>query len=90
MIRLGKTYGNLMIDVRPTNAKLRQRAARIVAAVAEIPAEEARLLLEAAGYETKTAIVMALARLDADAARRRLAASAGQVRRALDRDEMRD
>jgi N-acetylmuramic acid 6-phosphate etherase len=85
MIRLGKTYGNLMIDVRPTNAKLRQRAARIVAAVADIPLVRAQQLLEITGYEPKTAIVMALADLDADTARVRLADSNGLVRRAIKR-----
>jgi N-acetylmuramic acid 6-phosphate etherase len=84
MIRMGKTYGNLMVDLRPTNAKLRQRAARIVSIVAGVSAEEAQRLLEAAGYEPKTAIVMALAGVDAGTARLRLAASAGQVRGALE------
>jgi N-acetylmuramic acid 6-phosphate etherase len=84
MIKLGKTYGNLMIDVRPTNAKLRQRAARIVAAVADISLEQAQRLLETAGYEPKTAIVMALAKVDADTARARLAENDGQVRRAVE------
>ena len=83
MIRLGKTFGNLMVDLQPSNAKLRRRAVHIVAAATGLGAEEARQLLAAAGYETKTAIVMALAQVDASAARQRLAAGAGYVRRAL-------
>jgi N-acetylmuramic acid 6-phosphate etherase len=83
MIRLGKTFGNLMVDLRPTNAKLRRRAARIVAATTGLELDEAQRLLEAAGGEVKTAIVAALAGVDADEARRRLKASAGHVRRAL-------
>jgi N-acetylmuramic acid 6-phosphate etherase len=51
MIQLGKTYGNLMVDVQPTNEKLRHRAVTIVARVTGLATDEARRLLEAAGYE---------------------------------------
>jgi N-acetylmuramic acid 6-phosphate etherase len=84
MIRLGKTFGNLMVDLRPTNAKLRRRAARIVAAATGLELDAAQRLLDAAGGEVKTAIVMVLAGVDADEARRRLLAGEGFVRRALD------
>src|SRR5262245_48828998 len=83
MIRLGKTFGNLMVDLRPTNAKLRRRAARIVATATGLELEAAQRLLDAADGEVKTAIVIELADVDADEARRRLNASAGHVRRAL-------
>ena len=83
MIRLGKTYGNLMVDLQPHNQKLRRRAVAIVCAATGVGPEEARRLLEAAAYHPKTAIVMALAQVDADEARRRLDASEGHVRRAL-------
>ncbi len=83
MIRLGKTFGNLMVDVQPTNEKLRRRAAGIVATATGVHTDEAQRLLLAANYEAKTAVVMALAGVDAPEARRRLAASAGHVRRAL-------
>ncbi len=83
MIRLGKTFGNLMVDVQPTNEKLRFRAANIVAAATGVPTDEARRLLAAADYEAKTAILMALAGVDADKARGRLAAADGHIRRAL-------
>lgn len=83
MIRLGKTFGNLMVDVQPTNEKLRHRAARIVVEVTGVTPDEARGLLEAAGYEVKTALLMALADVTAEEARKRLAASGGHIRRAL-------
>ncbi len=83
MIRLGKTFGNLMVDLQPMNEKLRQRAIAIVAAATGLAPDEAQRLLQAADGEPKTAIVMALAHVDADEARQRLATSAGHVRRAL-------
>jgi N-acetylmuramic acid 6-phosphate etherase len=82
MIRLGKTFGNLMVDVQPTNDKLRRRAAGIVATATGVELDEATRLLQAANYEAKTAIVMALANVDADEARSRLARSGGHVREA--------
>lgn len=83
MIRLGKTFGNLMVDVRPSNQKLWQRAIRIVMQATGLDAAEARRLLEAAGGEPKTAIVMALAGVDAEEARRRLAAAQERARDAI-------
>jgi N-acetylmuramic acid 6-phosphate etherase len=83
MVRLGKTYGNLMVDVQPTNAKLRRRAARIVELATGLDAPEAARLLAACDGETKTAIVAALAGLPPAEARARLAAAGGVVRRAL-------
>jgi N-acetylmuramic acid 6-phosphate etherase len=76
MIRLGKTFGNLMVDVRPLNSKLRRRAIGIVAAATGLPHDQARAALEAAGGEPKTAIVMILAGVDAGEARRRRASAA--------------
>jgi N-acetylmuramic acid 6-phosphate etherase len=58
MIRLGKAYGNLMVDLRATNAKLTDRSERIVAEVCGIARPESRRLLDAAGGRVKTAIVM--------------------------------
>lgn len=83
MIQLGKTYGNLMVDLRPTNEKLRQRRVRIVATATGLSEAEAARLLACADDEPKTAIVMALAEVDAPTARRRLAAAGGRVRGAL-------
>ncbi len=84
MVRLGKVFENLMVDLRPGSAKLRDRAARIVEAAGRVPRDRAEALLQEAGGEVKTAIVMARAGLPAEAARRRLAAAGGHVRRALD------
>ncbi len=86
MVRLGKVYENLMIDVQPTNSKLRARARRIVAAAAGIAEAEAAALLEQAGQEIKTAIFMARTGADALTARQRLAAANGHLRRALEGD----
>jgi N-acetylmuramic acid 6-phosphate etherase len=85
MVRLGKAYDNLMVDMQPTNAKLRDRARRIVGAAAEVDRDEAERLLSVAGNEVKTAIVMGRLAVSADAARARLAAAKGHVRRALRR-----
>jgi N-acetylmuramic acid 6-phosphate etherase len=83
MVRLGKVFENLMVDLRPGSAKLRDRAVRIVAAAGMVPREDAARLLREADGEVKTAIVMARARLPAPDARRRLAAAGGRVRQAL-------
>jgi N-acetylmuramic acid 6-phosphate etherase len=82
MIRLGKTFGNLMVDLQPLNAKLRRRAVAIVADATGLDREEAQTVLERAG-DVKTAIVMVLANVSADEARRRLTLSGGHVRAAL-------
>ncbi|MFL7811746.1 MAG: N-acetylmuramic acid 6-phosphate etherase [Anaerolineae bacterium] len=83
MIRLGKVYGNLMVDVRPTNDKLRRRAARIMQQAAGVDADTARAALEETGYEVKPALVMLLSGVDAGEAQRRLDKAGGLVRRAI-------
>jgi N-acetylmuramic acid 6-phosphate etherase len=87
MVRLGKVYSNLMVDVKPTNSKLRRRAVRIVGDVAELDAIRAEQLLAAAGWEVKTAVVMALTGVSAATARQRLGAARGHVRRALEANQ---
>ena len=84
MILLGKTYGNLMVDVVATNAKLRARAVRIVALATGLGREEAKALLERCDGEAKTAIVAGLAGVSPEEARRRLARTGGRVRQALE------
>jgi N-acetylmuramic acid 6-phosphate etherase len=69
--------------VAPTNAKLRDRARRIVSDISGVPAADAGALLERAGGEVKTAIVMAKLGLAPDAARERLRAAKGFLRKAL-------
>ena len=83
MIRLGHVYSNLMVNVRPRNAKLEDRARRIVAEAAELDVERAGELLRAAGGDLKTAIVMSRCSLDRAAAEERLRAAGGRIREAL-------
>ena len=83
MIRLGKTYSNLMVDVQPTNAKLRQRARRIVAEATGLTAQRAAEILSACHGEVKTAIVATLAGVSPDLARLRLRETGGYVRKAI-------
>lgn len=83
MVRLGKTYGNLMVDLQPTNQKLRERARRIVARATGVDLADAQILLEQSG-DVKTAIVMHHARVTPEVARERLANAGGSVRGALD------
>ncbi len=83
MIRLGKTYSNLMVHVQTIDDKLRARARRIVELACGLGASEAAAALEASGGEVPTAIVATLAGVAPDEARRRLAAAGGSVRAAL-------
>jgi N-acetylmuramic acid 6-phosphate etherase len=83
MVRLGYVYGNLMVNVTPRNHKLADRAARIIAASAAVSPERARGLLNEAGGNVKTAIVMAKLALDRTGAEAKLAASDGHVTEAL-------
>ncbi len=83
MVRLGYVYGNLMVNVQPTNEKLRDRAARIIATITGSSYDEAASLLKAAG-SVKTAVVMQRFGLDRDEAERRLAAAGGHLRHVLE------
>ncbi len=83
MIRLGKTYGNLMVDLRATNAKLADRSARIVAEVCGLSRDDAKGLLTLAGGRVKLAIVMHALRVDASEAQLRLDAGGGVIRRVV-------
>lgn len=83
MVRLGKTWGNLMVDLRATNEKLRERAIRIVQQVTEASRETAVAALEAADWEVKPAALIVGRGLSVDEARRRLAID-GRLRVALE------
>ncbi len=83
MVRLGKTFSNLMVDMQTSNSKLHRRARLIVAQACGISEEEAGQVLDQAGGEMKTAIVSVTAGISLDAARLRLAQNGGIVRRAL-------
>lgn len=80
MVGLGRTYGDLMIDVRATNAKLRRRAQRIVQAATGATEAEVDRALRDSGDDSKVATVMLLAGVGPDDARRRLSSADGRVR----------
>ena len=83
MVRLGKTFGNLMVDVQASNAKLRDRARRIVEQACDLSPEAAEAALAACDHEVKTAIVAQLGGLSPAVARERLSRANGAVRAAL-------
>jgi N-acetylmuramic acid 6-phosphate etherase len=83
MVRLHKVHGNLMVDLRATNAKLVQRALRLTMRASGAGEADARAALAASGARVKVAVVMLQAGIDAAAAERRLAAADGSVRQAL-------
>lgn len=83
MIRLGKVFGNMMVDLKLNSRKLEERAKRVVMAATGDDYRTASALLAAAGGHVKTAIVMRLGNLNASAARKRLRRSGGFVARAL-------
>ena len=83
MVRLGKVYGNRMVDVAVTNAKLEDRALRILEDLGDVPRSEGRSLLERSGGSVKLALLMASRGLDVAEARQRLEHCGGQLRLAL-------
>ena len=87
MVLLGKTYGNLMVDLRATNKKLVARSRRIVCALIDLSESEADRLLQRCDGELKTAIVTSLCSVTPDEARRLLERSGGHLRRVLEDHE---
>jgi N-acetylmuramic acid 6-phosphate etherase len=83
MVRLGKTFGNLMVDVQASNEKLRARARRAVAIATAAADDEVAAAIAAADGDTKGAIVSLLAGVDAQTARSRLSAARGVIREAV-------
>jgi len=83
MVRMGKTYGNLMVDLQATNSKLTERAKRIVQSLTDLSADEAELLLQQCQGELKTAIVAQQLGLPPETARKQLEAANGHLRKAL-------
>jgi len=83
MIRIGKTYGNLMVDLRATNVKLVDRSERILMEVCDVDRDRARALLDASGGSVKTAIVMHALDTDRAGAERALEAGGGVIRRVV-------
>ena len=86
MVRLGKTYGNLMVDLQASNAKLVGRSRRILQRLSDLDETAAEELLARCDGELKTAILVARLGIDADTARQRLADANGRLRIALDDD----
>jgi len=84
MVRLGKTYGNLMVDLQATNAKLITRTVRILQKLSGQTAADAEALLQTCNGELKTAIVCNKLDLSPDAARAKLEAANGRLRLALE------
>jgi N-acetylmuramic acid 6-phosphate etherase len=89
MVRLGKVYENMMIDLQMTNLKLRERAKRIVMTITGLGYEEAANYLDKANYHVKTALVMIKANVSRDEATRRLEQADGFVRAAIEGKEYR-
>lgn len=84
MIRMGKTYGNLMVDVQPKSQKLRNRARRIVKELVGTNYKKAESLLNESNWEVKTAVVMGIRKVSKIEAKRLLANQKGFLRKALD------
>ncbi len=87
MVKLGKTYSNLMVDLKASNDKLRARTLKLLMRLTSLSEAEAKDQLAACGGELKTAVVSARAGIEADAARKRLAEAGGRLRVALGDDD---
>ncbi len=90
MVRLGKTYGNLMVDLQTTNQKLADRSGRIVAALTGLPRETANELLEHSAGDVKTAFLVQQRGVSPTEARRLLQRAQGRLRDALETDTHKD
>lgn len=84
MIKLGKVYGNLMVDVRATNEKLVERAKRIVCEATNVSTEEATKYLEETKFDVKLAIFMILSGLNKEKAEEKLVKNKGYIAKALE------
>jgi N-acetylmuramic acid 6-phosphate etherase len=83
MVKLGKTFGNLMVDVNATNEKLEARAVRIVMQATDCTVEQASRALSEANNQAKLAILIILTGLDADSASALLSKENGYLRQAI-------
>ncbi len=83
MVQLGKTFGNLMVDLTATNEKLVDRSQRIVSELTGLSADASQKILEKCGGEVKTAVVSSLCQVSPEEARARLQSAKGQLRAAL-------
>jgi N-acetylmuramic acid 6-phosphate etherase len=83
MVKLGHVYGNLMVNVQPTNAKLQDRAKRIIQEITSVDAARAAELFEISGGNVRLAIIMEKKGLSRDAAQELLDSVKGRLRAAL-------
>lgn len=83
MVKLGKVYQNLMVDLQPLNQKLRQRALRLIQLATGCQHSVAKHALTSTGGEVKTAIVSLITGLSPEQARKRLSNNQGHVRKAI-------
>ena len=83
MIRIGKTWGNLMVDLKATNVKLKDRSERILVESCHVSREEARALLDSSGGSVKVAIVMHRAEVGREEAVKRISDAGGLIRRVV-------
>ncbi len=83
MVKMGKTYGNIMVDLMPTNNKLRERSKRILMLLADVELDEAEKILLQTNWQVKEALVMLLAEVDLDRAKKELDISNGFVKLAV-------
>ncbi|MFA7326147.1 MAG: N-acetylmuramic acid 6-phosphate etherase [Candidatus Kapaibacterium sp.] len=84
MIRMGKTYGNVMVDLKQTNAKLKERSQKIIMTICEVDYDTAAQLLEDSGHHVKTAIVMSLLNCSKEQAKDKLSQSDGFIKKAME------
>jgi len=83
MVKLGKTFGHWMVDLKPSNQKLRARSIRMIQLLGQVDGEKAENLLDRCDGEVKTAIVAARAKLSPEMARHRLMDAGGHLRQAI-------
>ena len=84
MVKLGHVYGNLMVNVQPTNQKLEDRARRIIQQAAGVTYEQAAELLDRAGRSVRIAIIMQKKQISREHAEKLLAKAKGRIREALE------
>ncbi|MCQ2957672.1 MAG: N-acetylmuramic acid 6-phosphate etherase [Candidatus Gastranaerophilales bacterium] len=83
MVKIGKTYKNFMVDVQPTNVKLKDRAVRFVSEIANVDENRAKEILQKTNYEVKTSIVSILKNIDIETARKLLKDNNGILRKII-------
>lgn len=83
MVKMGKTFGNVMVDLKQSNNKLRERSKKIIMTICDVNYDEAANLLEKSGHHVKTAIVMSLLSCSREEAQKHLSNSEGFIKKAV-------